>query len=372
MKRLYSTLLLLLLAIGSSDIVFSAEYGSGIDPNNPDFIKYLTNEHLAIVFNLTSGSYDFYLMIGAYTDNPDASASTLYIELREGGLDGFVVEQISVNLSSFTVVKIFSNITLSSNTYALVITPQGFNSDLFYYIGAYRSNTYPGDSYVYYDNWYLLDKDIAYSIQPSGGYEYPSVSILSVSVLSDHVEIKVELNNWKPYSNVTLYPVLIYSTIDKALDDPTIVQVDDNGYAIAVVKTTLSYSDAVIKAIGYDADGNSIVVYSSQQIGVDFKPGSPLDQIFAWFNALYVYAGLIFATVQAVIPYAGVFYMLALVGSIFTCIKEMSITPLFDFFYKQYTALMSLASLSLKIAEKIYEGSKTIIDWLIRIIDVIF
>ena len=105
----------------------------------------------------------------------------------------------------------------------------------------------------------------------------------------------------------------------------------------------------------------------SQIFNETLVPPGWLDIIYTYLTAIISAIQFVYAVVSGVIPYIGVFYFLALLGAFFSCIKEVSLSPLYDFFYKQYTALISFVNLAIKIAEKIYQAGKTIVEWLVRI-----
>ena len=191
---------------------------------------------------------------------------------------------------------------------------------------------------------------------PESGIPVPSAILISTTV-SDKIYFVVEFKDWLPNSDVDIY--LVHYGERKHI---TTITVDSNGYAkeTIVVDHDIPIGD-VLYAEGYDKAGNLIQV-KIFEANETLVTTSWVDQALQWFNALYHYAGLIFTTVVAVIPYAGVFYGLALIGAFMQCLKELSISPLYDFFYKQYSALIGLANLTIKIAEKVYQGIKAVFE----------
>ncbi|MEM1832597.1 MAG: hypothetical protein QXJ97_13835, partial [Desulfurococcaceae archaeon] len=226
----------------------------------------------------------------------------------------------------------------------------------------YPKDSDPSVSYYYDSNfnmWVDLSRDIAFYAVSDENNTYTPPSFTYSVFIDEKVCFRIEAFNFKPNSDLTV-----------RFSSDVVVRTDQNGRFSGVVCFNTAHPGDYLLIAGYDTLGNLVVLRTSE-LNITFASPSWLDTVASIFNALVSYVHLAFSVVVSLIPYAGVFYMLAFLGVVFKCMQQMSILPLFDFFYRQYVILVNLAQLMIKIAEKVYEASRTLIDWLIKLIDMI-
>lgn len=200
----------------------------------------------------------------------------------------------------------------------------------------------------------------------------PRLVIKEVVPYGDKALVSFELFDFKPNTPVDIiYASAVYVEGEQTARRANITRVYTNntGYYSGTIILNYVEKGDWLEAWGYDRSGTYIIVRSTE-FEVTIK-SSWLDVAFRIFNALFSYMHLAFSVVISLIPYASVFYMLSFIGVVIKCMNEVSILPLFDYFYRQYQILVNLSQLIIKIAEKLYEGTKTLIEWIIKIVDVI-
>lgn len=383
MRRLYY-LLLLLLFISVLNIVYGETIGPGVDPLDPssNFV-YIGNGvysvypkgDLYIEFQLPyTGNYDFFLGWGIY-ENPTGG---LLFQLKD--LNGNIIAQKYVSLEGqdieFHTDYLFT-VNLAAGTYRLWIRLVRTSEASF--SGTLKLLGYPVDkdasTTYYYDplmkTWVTFDYDIgwyAYYYSEGGGEYKKPVFIINSIQFTDKVYLSIELGNFKPNSAITIgYVDTSRGTAQAPYREyVTTVNVDSYGNWSGVISVGSVKAGDYLIAIGYDQYDNYVEIMS-QIFNETLVPPGWLDIVYTYLTAIVSAIRFVYAVVSGVIPYIGVFYFLALLGAFFTCIKEVSLSPLYDFFYKQYTALISFVNLAIKIAEKIYQAGKTIVEWLVRI-----
>ncbi len=387
MKHYLPLLLLLLILPGIlvTGSTTTTQIGPGVDTQRSDAQWYyfgpMTYDmyplgDIYIEFHVpANGTYTFY--IGWGTVEQHASG---YIQFELTDNNNNYIKDTTITFSDgveFHTEQLFS-VYLTKGTYRLWIKPH-FNGSLM--LLSYDPSTDPSNSYYNHpQNGWIQLRDLAwYALydNSAGSGSTGTTSIPEPRAVynpndiwsdSNYVYVKITIWNWKNGTTITIY------RYDEILDTYTDKQqfiVQNTGKQTIIAKFKRinggEYSGDYIYIQGYDLNGN---YYSMrlERFNVTVAPKGWLDELKEWFQALYSYAGLAFATVKAIVPYAGIFYMLALTGVLFQCIKELSITPLFDFFYKQYTMLVSLANFAIKIAQIIYNGFKALAQAIISII----
>ncbi|WFO75580.1 hypothetical protein J4526_01450 [Desulfurococcaceae archaeon MEX13E-LK6-19] len=362
---------LILLLILQYHIVVEAgsTIGPGINTSEswtaPNDINVWTVE---AVFTTSSDQYGYYNFYIALKNDYDSKDHWVYVELIDDSTGSTIASNnITVpggtGLTSYLVLE---NVSITANTvYRLRIV-----LDKMIGIMLYTEDKDPSIHLfingVQHDEYELAFLGVPVDIvAPS-----PEAILLShTETINDDgviVRLELELKNWKPSSEVEIH------LEESWYSDMAIVTVDENGSwnGTIIFRVKMIEEGTKIYVRGYDQNGVyhriEIIVYNETLV-----PPTWLDLVRQYVQAIISYASLIFTVVVAVIPYAGSLWVLALLSSIIACIKEWSIKPLFDFFYKNYTALISLANLLLKVAEKLYQGAKFLIDILTRIAETI-
>ncbi|MCD6196615.1 MAG: hypothetical protein J7J82_07520 [Staphylothermus sp.] len=386
MKPYYSLLLVLLFTLSFTAIIYAdtSQIGPGIDTSKGSALYFGPQTYdmyplgdIYIEFNApVNATYTFYIGWGTVEQHAKG-----YIQFELTDNNNNYIKDITITFSDgveFHTEELFS-VYLAKGTYKLWIKPSFEDGSLM--LWGYDASTDPSVSYYNHPQygWTQLE-DLAwyalYSTSGGGGSggapttPCPRAVYDPESIWSDdkYVYVKITIWNWKNGTTITVYR---YDEILDTYTDKQEFTVEYVGKQTIIAKFSRinggEESGDYIYISGYDLNGN---FYSTrlEPFNVTVTPKGWLDIVMEWFQALYSYAGLAFATVKAIIPYAGVFYFLALLGSFIQCIKDVSIQPLFDFFYKQYSMLMGLASLTIKIAEKVYNGIKMIAQAIITAI----
>ncbi|MEM4004471.1 MAG: hypothetical protein QXM43_02415 [Desulfurococcaceae archaeon] len=284
----------------------------------------------------------------------------------------------------FTTRQLFTvNVTKGTYTLGIQLLPRdtdGFIGKLV--LLGYGADADPSVTYYYHifaEGWVRGEYDIAWFAACGYSSEPPPQAnakfiVRDVMIADNKVNVSFTLENFKPNSEVEIYYANLYGMTAGGMQlveyyFVTKVQVDESGnYSGYVLLDKVSEEDW-LEARGYDLYSNYVVVQSAR-FNVTLKLGDWLSVATQIFRALFSYMYLAFSVIMSLIPYAVVFYMLAFLGVVFKCMHQMSILPLFDFFYRQYVMLVNLAQLIIKIAEKIYEAGRTLVDWLIKLIDI--
>ncbi|MEM4847007.1 MAG: hypothetical protein QW794_04535 [Thermosphaera sp.] len=392
-SRLIAVLALIALIIQLSTVAASSSIGPGVDPSKGTLISvaedgtgYWHTNHIRIEFNVDfQATCTFYSGYGAMSSHfsPPYGVVRFYLEhnnetLAERTFTIYGDEAFSTH-QLFTV-----NLTPGAYTLGIQLLPRDAN----HFIGrlillGYDANADPSVTYYYHvfaEGWVQGEYDIAWFAACSDSSEPPSQAnakfiIRDVKIADNKVNVTFILENFRPNSEVEIYYADLYGMTAGGMQlveyyFVTKVQIGNDGkYSGYVLLDKVSEEDW-LEARGYDIYGNYVVV-RSERFNVTLKPGDWLSIATQIFRALFSYMHLAFSVVVSLIPYAGVFYMLTFLGVVFKCIHQMSILPLFDFFYRQYVILVNIAQLMIKIAEKVYEASRTLIDWLIKLIDMI-
>ncbi len=388
MKPYYILLLVFLLISLSTMISYAdtSQIGPGVDTQRNGAEWYYFGPlsydmypfgNIYIEFQApVNATYTFYIGWGTVEEHASG-----YIQFEITDSNNNYIKDTTITFSDgveFHTEQLFS-VYLTKGTYRLWIKPHFSDGSLM--LLGYDSSTDPSSSYYNHPQYgWIQLRDLAwyalYSNDNGGSSSNPvqTPSPRAVydpsSIWSDdkYVYVKITIWNWKNGTTITI------ARYDEILDTYT----DTQEFAVEYVgKQTIiakfkringgEFGGDYIYISGYDLNGNS---YSMrlEPFNITVTPKSWLDQVKEWFEELYSYAGLAFVTVKSIIPYAGIFYFLALIGSFIQCLKETSIQPLFDFFYKQYSMLLGLANLAIKIAEKVYQGFKIIAQAIITII----
>ncbi len=380
--RSYLVLLLLLPLILSGIIVAgsTSQIGPGIDTSRSDAEWYqfgpLTYDmyplgDIYIEFNApVNATYTFYIGWGTVEQH---AKGYIQFELTDTGNN--YIKDVTVTFMDgveFHTEELFT-LYLTAGTYRLWIKPSFEDGSL--QLLSYDSGSDPSVSWYNHPQYgWIQLRDLAwyalYSSESGSTPTTPQPGAYYSDIWNDadYVYVKITIWNWKNGSTIT---VMRYDEILDTYTDTQEFTVQNISRQVLIARFKRvnggPYSGDYIYIQGYDLNGNYYAM-RLQRFNITMAPKGWLDEIKEWFNALYSYAGLAFATVSAIIPYAGVFYMLALAGSFFQCIKEMSISPLFEFFYKQYSMLVSLANFAIKIAEVVYKGFKALAQAIITII----
>jgi len=369
-RHLYSLLLLSLL-LTTISIVSAGSIGPGIDTSEGTQITfgyeaYAMYDPGDIYIEFTapaSDTYSFYIGWGT----AEESGGYIQFVLTDG--DNNYIKDVAIAVDghvTFHTEYLFDAHLTAGQTYRLWIKMDNLIGTLM--LWAYDKDKDP--SVTMYNHpqygWFEI-ADIAWYAEYSSTStpnNIPQARILDVWADGNGVHVRIKIWNWK---NGTEIAVGRYDHINNIVMSIQTFYVSSTPTQEIIATFDRINEGDKIYISGYDLNGNYYSAYISRINATYVKP-SWLDIVKQWFDALIAYSGLAFATVQAIIPYAGAFYFLTLLGSFFQCLRTLSLTPLFDFFYKQYSTLVSLASLAIKIAEKMYEGLKILGQFLVSLI----
>lgn len=392
MKPYYFSLLVLLLISLSTMISYAdtSQIGPGVDTQRSGAEWYyfgpMTYDmypfgDIYIEFQApANATYTFYIGWGTVEQHAKG-----YIQFELTDANDNYIKDVTITFSdgvAFHTEQLFT-VYLTKGTYKLWIKPSFEDGSLM--LLSYDSSTDPSTSYYKHpQNGWIQLRDLAwYALYSSSSSSSPGSSSSSSTQVpspkavydpndiwsdNEYVYVKITIWNWK---NGTTITIARYDQILGTYTDQQEFKVENTGKQTIIAKFKRinggQYGGDYILVTGYDLNGN---YYSTrlEPFNVTVTPKGWLEEIKEWFKALYSYAGLAFVTVKAIVPYAGIFYLLALVGAMFQCMKELSIQPLFDFFYKQYSMLVGLANIAIKIAEKVYSGLKMIAQAIISLI----
>lgn len=394
MNRLAS--LILLFFITASLIVQAQTIGPGVDPSRGTFIKvaedgtgYWHTNHIRIMFNSNmTGLCSFYSAFATISNYQAPAYGAVRFYLEENG--NVVNERIFIVHGDieFSTVHLF-DVYVQQGDYVLGIQllPRGTAG----FIGSmillgYSHNTDPSVTEYYHifaDSWIQGEYDVGfYAVCGSGGSDSPptpisrtpALRILSIKTAGNKVNVTIEVSGFRPNSDVHIYYADLWGAIQGAelVDRYKVatITVDSNGSYVGSIYLDAVSEEDWLEAHGYDVNGNFVVV-RGVRFNTTLKPGDWVSVAVQVFQALFSYLYLAYTIVINLIPYAGLLYLITLINVFFKCMNEMSLLPLFEYFYKQYQMLSVLAELMITIAEKVYHAGKTIIDWIIEIIDVI-
>jgi len=379
MKKGLVLAVIILLSLAS--MVFSGSIGPGIDTSTGEQVWFGVQAYahyppgeLYIEFTTPEpGNYTFYIGWGTVDQGSG------WIRFRLTDINNNYIKDVTIPVTeqvTFHTEKLFSVVLQGNTTYRLWIDMEYLECTLM--LWAYDKNSDP--SVVYYNHpqygwvefadlaWYAVYTTTEYP--PTQPIQEPIASLKDRYVDKDGIHLVIELMNWKPNSTVSIYiQRLGYSTYDEIAE----AVVDNYGYGLKeIVLDYINEGDKLL-ATGYDQNGNYYSTYIIKFNESLIPPASPgwWDTVLGWFNTLYTYAGLIYSAVLSALPYAAAFWCLGLAGAVIKSVEECSLAPLFDYLYKNYQLLTSLASLAIKVAEKAYQATNTIINIFSKIVGVI-
>ncbi|MEL9999960.1 MAG: hypothetical protein QXY82_01360 [Desulfurococcaceae archaeon] len=390
-------LMILLFLLLQTVRVCANAIGPGIDLSSGTLISvaedgtgYWHTDHIRIEFSVDFQALcTFYSGYGAMPSPSSPPYGVVKFYLQR---DNEIVAERTFTIYGmeyFATRQLFTvNVTPGTYTLGIQLLPRDADS----FIGrlellGYGADTDPSVTYYYHifaEGWVQGEYDIAwqaicgyYSSQPQPPPSQAKAEFIvrDVRIADNKVNVSFTLENFKPNSEVEIYYADLYGMTAGGMQLVeyyfiTKVQVNEDGnYSGYVLLDKVSEEDW-LEARGYDLYSNYVIVQSTR-FNVTLKPGDWLSVAMQIFRALFSYMYLAFSVVVSLIPYAGLFYMLAFLGVVFKCMHQMSVLPLFDFFYRQYVILVNLAQLIIKIAEKIYEAGRTLVDWLIKLVDMI-
>lgn len=373
--KYYIILSLLMLCISLSSCISSSyQIGPGVDTSRGQQISFGPMPYNAYPFGdiyiefyaPANATYTFYIAWGTVEDYGQG-----YIQFELTDINDTYIKDVVITFSEgvyFHTEQLFT-VVLSEGTYKLWIKPE-FNDGTLMLWGYDNDEDSSTTYYMHPDYGWIEIVDIAwyavYSTEHSPSPGQPRAVITDIWHEQENVYVEIVIWNWRNGTEVT---VARYDEIDDVIrDTQTFIVQNVSEQTIIASFHEVKEGDYIVIS-GYDVNNNFYMLRLERfNKTIAPMPKTLIDTILEWFNTIYSFSHLVFAVVVSVLPYAGTFYLLALLGAFFECLRRLSINPFFDFFYRQYSILVAIASLALKIAEKAYQATKTIVDIFIKIL----